>query len=31
VAEYWLKMAASGGSKPAQKLLDQIQDHPTVQ
>jgi TPR repeat protein len=27
VAEYWLQMAAYGGSKPAQKLLDQIRDH----
>ena len=27
VAEYWLKMAAYGGSKPAQQLLDQIGNH----
>ncbi len=26
VAEYWLKMAAYGGSKPAQQLLHQIQN-----
>jgi TPR repeat protein len=31
VAEYWLKMAAYGGSKPAQQLLDQVQDHSPVQ
>ena len=24
VAEYWLKMAAYGGSKPARELLDQL-------
>lgn len=28
VAEYWLNMAANGGSKPAQQLLDQIRGHP---
>lgn len=26
VAEYWLKMAAYGGSKPAQQLLDRIEN-----
>jgi TPR repeat protein len=31
VAEYWLKMAAFGGSKPAQQLLDQIGDHAATQ
>jgi TPR repeat protein len=31
VAEYWLKMAAYGGSKPAQRLLDQIQDQPPAE
>ena len=27
VAEYWLNMAAYGGSKQARQLLDQIQAH----
>jgi len=31
VAEYWLKMAAYGGSKPAQQLLDQIENHSATQ
>jgi TPR repeat protein len=31
VAEYWLKMAAYGGSKQAQQLLDQIEDHTATQ
>ncbi len=31
VAKYWLQMAAYGGSKPAQQLLDQIQNHPPVE
>jgi TPR repeat protein len=31
VAEYWLKMAAYGGSKPAQQLLDQIESSNATQ
>jgi TPR repeat protein len=31
VAEYWLKMAAYGGSKQAQQLLDQVEDHAAAQ
>lgn len=31
VAEYWLKMAAYGGSKPAQQLLDKIEDHSHIE
>ena len=31
VAEYWLKMAAYGGSKQAQRLLDQIESHAAMQ